>query len=59
MTTRKKISEAPSGEKTTLDGTELLPISGSQYITVASLADTIVTNNDEVIVHNGNVVTLG
>lgn len=32
------ILNAPNGQKTTLDGTELIPIDGSQYITAALLA---------------------
>jgi hypothetical protein len=38
MATRHDISEAPNGEKTPLDGTEKLPISGDFYALVSSIA---------------------
>lgn len=38
-----KISDAPSGEKTSADGTEKLPISGSQWMLVSRVADYIRT----------------
>lgn len=38
MATRNKIGSAPNGEKTTLDGAEKFPISGSQYALVSSVA---------------------
>lgn len=40
---RKKISEATSGEKTALNGTEQFPISGNQYVQVSSTAEYIRT----------------
>jgi hypothetical protein len=38
MATRHDISEAPNGEKTPLDGTEKLPISGDFYALASSIA---------------------
>src|SRR5262245_23374625 len=38
-----KISNAPSGEKTSADGTEQIPISGSQFMTSARIAEYIRT----------------
>jgi hypothetical protein len=38
MATRHDISEAPNGEKTPLDGTEKLPISGDFYALVSGIA---------------------
>src|SRR3990170_3547855 len=43
MTGRKTIANAPSGEKTTLAGTDKFPISGSQYGLISSIAEYIRT----------------
>lgn len=38
MPGRKKILEAPSGEDTSLDGTEAFPVTGSKYALISSIA---------------------